>query len=138
MSLSEAIATQALWIQIWVGWIAVINLATLAALLIKPATRRFGIAVGVAFLANYLLMNWLYGQFGYVRLLGLSHILIWVPLLLYLILALRGDALTGWVRRLTQAFVITLCASLVFDIADVARWVMGERETMLPSEPADG
>ena len=138
MSLSEAIATQAIWIQIWVGWIAVINIATLAALLITPALRRDGIVVGVAFLANYLLMNWLYGQFGYVRLLGLSHILVWTPLALYLIFALRSDRLIGWVRRLTQVFVLSMGVSLVFDTVDVARWIMGEQASMLPEVPSDG
>ncbi|MEO0748173.1 MAG: hypothetical protein AAFZ10_07335 [Pseudomonadota bacterium] len=138
MSLSEAIATQATWIQIWVGWIAVINIATLAALLITPALRRNGIVVGVAFLANYLLMKWLYGQFGYVRLLGLSHILVWTPLVLYLILALRSERITRWVSRLTQVFVLSLGVSLVFDAMDVARWIMGERASMLPGTPSDG
>lgn len=132
MSLSEAIATQALWIQIWVGWLAVLNIATLAAFLISPATRRMGLVVGAVFVGNYLCMNWLYGQFGYVRLLGLSHVLFWTPLALYLAYALRGEAIMGWRRRLTQVFVISLIVSLMFDYVDVARWVMGEQGSMLP------
>lgn len=136
MSLSEAITTQALWIQIWVGVIAVLNIATLAALLFGSDTRRDGITVGIAFIANYLLMNWLYGQFGYVRLLGLSHILIWIPLTAYLVLALKGTTLTGIARRITQAFVLCMCISLVFDITDVTRWLMGDQASMLP--PSDG
>ncbi|MEL7011841.1 MAG: hypothetical protein AAFO72_01035 [Pseudomonadota bacterium] len=138
MSLSEAIATQAMWIQIWVGWLAVINIATLAALLLKPASRRDGIVVGGAFLANYLLMNRLYGQFGYVRLLGLSHVLIWTPLALYLVPAVRSERIVGWVRRLTQVFVVSMGISLIFDTVDVARWILGERASMLPEAPSDG
>ena len=138
MSLSEAIATQAAWIQIWVGWIAVINIATLAALLITPALRRDGIVVGVAVHDNFLLMKWLNGQFGYVRLLGLSHVLIWTPLALYLILALRSERIVGWVRRLTQVFVLSMGVSLIFDTVDVARWIMGEQGSMLPAAPSDG
>lgn len=134
MSLSEAIGTQAIWIQIWVGWLAVFNLGTLAALLIKSQTRRHGVVIGAAFIANYLLMNWLYGQFGYVRLLGLSHVLIWTPLALYLAVALRGDTITGWVRSLTQVFVLSMIISLGFDYVDVARWIMGARGSMLPGE----
>ncbi|MEO0750978.1 MAG: hypothetical protein AAFY25_04185 [Pseudomonadota bacterium] len=132
MSLSEAIATQALWIQLWVGWLALINIATLVALLWSPATRRDGVTVGIAFVANYLFMTWLYGQVGYVRLLGLSHVLIWTPLALYLVLALRGPSISGWVRPLTQVFVISLCLSLAFDVTDVARWLMGARGSLLP------
>ena len=132
MSLTEAIATQALWIQIWVGWLAIFNLATLAALLIKRDTRRHGIVVGAAFVANYLFMNWLYGQYGYVRLLGLSHVLIWTPLALYLIFALRGPTIRGWVRPLTQIFVGSVLISLAFDYVDVARWIMGAQGSLLP------
>ena len=132
MSLSEAIGTQALWIQIWVGWLAVINLATLAAFLISPATRRDGIVIGLAFLANYVFMSWLYGQFGYTRILGLSHVLIWTPLALYLVFALRGDAIAGWRRHLTHVFLGSLILSLAFDYVDVARWLMGARGSLLP------
>lgn len=132
MSLSEAISTQALWIQIWVGWLAAVNLATLAGLLFTKSTRRHGVIVGAAFVANYLLMNWLYGQVGYVRLLGLSHVVIWTPLAVYLILALRGEIISGWLRRLTQVFVVSILVSLAFDYVDVARWLMGAQGSMLP------
>lgn len=132
MSLSDAITTQPLWIQIWVGWLAVLNIATLAALLVKSKTRRPGTAAGLAFIANYIFMNWLYGQFGYVRLLGLSHVLIWTPLVVYLVVALRGGTITGWIRRLTQVFVVSVCMSLAFDYVDVVRWLMGARGSMLP------
>ena len=132
MSLSEAITTQATWIQIWVGWLAVLNIGTLAALLIKPASRRHGLVVGAAFVANYLFMNWLYGQYGYTRILGLSHILIWRPLMIYLMAALRGETITSWVRPLTYVFVFSMSVSLAFDILDVTRWYMGDRGSLLP------
>ncbi|MEO0772848.1 MAG: hypothetical protein AAFZ04_06665 [Pseudomonadota bacterium] len=133
MSLSEAIATQATWIQIWVGWLAVINIAALAALLIKPASRRHGLVVGAAFISNYLLMNWLYAQYGFSRILGLSHIVIWGPLMIYLMAALRGASITDWRRPLTYAFVFSMSVSLAFDIIDVTRWVMGARGSLLPA-----
>ncbi|MEL7280408.1 MAG: hypothetical protein AAFY35_00205 [Pseudomonadota bacterium] len=132
MTLSEAIGTQALWIQIWVGWLALFNIAALAALLIKRDTRPHGLVIGAAFIANYLLMNWLYNQYGYARILGLAHVLIWTPLVLYLVFALRGPTIRGWIRPLTQVFVVSMLVSLAFDYVDVARWVMGERASMLP------
>ena len=132
MSLSEAITTQALWIQIWVGWLALINIATLAALLWQPTSRRHGLVTGAIFAANYLFMNWLYAQFGYARILGLSHVILWGPLMAYLIVALRGTTITGWVRPMTYGFVFSMSVSLAFDILDVARWLMGERGSMLP------
>ncbi|MEO0369870.1 MAG: hypothetical protein AAF231_00295 [Pseudomonadota bacterium] len=134
MSLSDAIATQATWIQIWVGWLAVLNLGTLAALLITPATRRHGLVIGAAFVANYLFMNWLYAQYGYTRILGLSHVLIWGPLMIYLMAALRSDSITSWRRPLTFVFVFSMSISLAFDILDVARWFMGDQGSMLPAE----
>ncbi|MEM6589098.1 MAG: hypothetical protein AAF641_11675 [Pseudomonadota bacterium] len=132
MSLTEAIATQATWIQVWVGYLAVLNISTLAALLIKSRSRRHGLVVGAAFIANYLLMNWLYGQYGYTRILGLSHVLVWGPLMIYLMAALRGETITGWKRPLTYVFVFSMSMSLAFDIIDVTRWFMGDQASMLP------
>jgi hypothetical protein len=133
MSLSEAIATQAVWIQVWVNWLSVVTFATIAVLMIKPMTRRTGGVIAIATIANFLLMQWFYGQFGYVRLLGLAHILVWTPLALYLFFALKTDAINGWVRRFVQVFTVSICISLVFDYVDVARWLLGERGSMLPA-----
>lgn len=132
MSLSDAIATQALWIQIWVGWLAIFTYVTIGALLVQRATWRYAAVAIVATAVNFLFMRWLYGQVGYVRLLGLPHVIVWTPLALYFGSALMRQAITGWVRPVVIVFVISISASLAFDYVDVARWLLGERASMLP------
>ena len=73
-------------------------------------------------------MMWLYSQIGYVRLLGIVHIVLWTPLLVYL--WKRRDSwrvqetIAGkWVLLLFA----TITVSLLFDYADVVRYVAGDR-----------
>ncbi len=134
MTLSDAIATQAQWIQIWVMWLAIITFAALGAFLVQRKTWLYAAAVAAATAANFVVMNWLYGQVGYVRLLGLPHVLFWTPLAVYVWLGLRAGAITGWVRWVAIVLVISLIASLAFDYVDVARWVLGDRASLLPPQ----
>lgn len=73
-----------------------------------------------------ILMMVLYAKFGYARILGLGHIVAWSPAL-YMLLKSRQD----WPPKTTLArkwLILTLAVmviSLVFDITDVARYVMG-------------
>ncbi len=133
MSLSDAIATQALWIQVWVAWLAVIAFVAMGALALRPKSRQHGGVIAVATLCNYVFMQWLYAEVGYVRLLGLAHVMVWGPLALYLVLALRGEAITSWVRAVTLVFLVSICISLAFDVINLARWLLGERGALLPA-----
>ncbi len=84
MTFDEAIARQPQWVQLWILWMVGITLATFAILLFSKATRRDALVLLLVNLANALFMQWLYARLGYVRLLGLSHIIFWTPLVLYL------------------------------------------------------
>jgi hypothetical protein len=41
---------------------------------------------------------WLYDRMGYVKLLGLPHIVVWTPLAIYLVVLLRRDDLPMWLN----------------------------------------
>ncbi len=75
-----------------------------------------------------IIMMLLYAKFGYTRILGLGHIIAWIPVLYCLIKDRKswqvGQTLVGKWLALT---VCIMLVSLVFDISDVARYVMGER-----------
>lgn len=77
-----------------------------------------------------LLMSWLTGRYGFVRLLGLGH-LPFLPLWAYLFDKARdyphGDAFGTYLWIVLG--VITI--SLAFDIADVIRYIRGERAEMV-------
>ena len=79
LSLNEAMATEPIWLQ---GWILVLVVVNLAALLFIVKRRKDGgvgirlesVAIVVAFLLAAAFMGRLYEQVGYVRLLGLAHL----------------------------------------------------------------
>ncbi len=127
MSLGEAIAQQPLWLQIWVYWMVITNLAGILFVLGRVEARW---VVG-AFLVNSLFMSWLNDTQGYTRLLGLSHVVFWTPLAVFLFRRLPStEARTPfgmWIRVL----LITIVLSLVVDYIDVVRYLLGERAPLL-------
>ena len=74
------------------------------------------------------MMLWLYGLFGYQRILGLPHVIFWTPLVVFF-----------WMRRdqwrvqetfgdkwIAAVFTV-MCISLVIDYADIVRYFLGHR-----------
>ncbi|MES1945316.1 hypothetical protein PC39_14412 [Salinisphaera sp. PC39] len=109
------------WLQAWVGWMMVANTASVVFLRHREARWVLTVWIG-----NVITMMALYEAVGYVRLLGLSHVLWWTPLLAYLF-AVRGrfaqaGAFGAWARALT----VTIAVSLVIDYIDVIRYFMGD------------
>ncbi len=116
------LANQATWIVVWVYWLVFINFAAIL-FVWKRVEARWVLA---AMVVNLPLMNFLFETVGWVRLLGLSHVLVWTPLLLYL--WWRRDLIeraTLYGKYLTVLFV-TNFASLILDYHDVARHLLGD------------
>jgi hypothetical protein len=64
-------------------------------------------------------------------LLGLPHLILWVPIVVFLMAQqARGD-MTNWPRRIIWFIIAIICISLVFDFIDVARWILGERAPLV-------
>ena len=116
------ILAEPLWLVIWVGWLGSVNLASL--LFLRHVEARWVLA---AFACNLVFMTWLFGETGYNRLLGLSHVIFWTPLLIYLYRRREriptGGAFAGWVWVL----IATNAVSLLIDYVDVARYLAGDR-----------
>jgi hypothetical protein len=136
MTLADAIATQGDVLRFWVLWLSTVMLAAPLLLLVFRDTRRDGIVGLAAALAVMVSMQWLYTQVGFVRLLGLPHVVIWTPLALYLLVRLRGGRMPALARVVTWALLLSIVVSLAFDYIDVIRWLLGERGSLLPSGAA--
>ena len=54
------------------------------------------IAVLVSLAAAGAFMNWLYGEVGYVRLLGLAHVVFWGPVYGWIIWRRRAIGTASW------------------------------------------
>lgn len=79
-----------------------------------------------AWFVNIIIILTLYGTFGYVRLLGLSHILVWTPLMIYLLRERKPFGQENWAGRYLHWFMIMATISLAFDYVDLARYFMGD------------
>jgi len=115
-------------------WLFFLNAVFLAALLFPLQPLTIGVLVAYV-AAGPLLAAFMIRQRGLTRLLGVAHIVPWVPLAGYLLLRLAGDAAGPRLNLDTHgalyAYVLLLLGTvsicLAFDIYDVVRWLRGER-----------
>ena len=127
MTLMEAVGQQAAWIEWWLNWMLVALVLLPLVLLIWPASRWAGIATIVSLVLSALTIGWMYDQMGYVRLLGLPHLLFFTPVLIYLIAVMRRPDTPAWPKRIMAVVALTMAVSLAFDVVDVLRWMLGDR-----------
>ncbi len=126
MTLDEAMADQAAWLSIWLPILMFGSLAIPALLLIWKSSRLAGLAGIVATLLSFVTISWMYEQLGFVKLLGLPHVLFYTPVVIYFIARLRSGELPKYARWLMIASLLILLISLAFDYIDVARYLLGE------------
>lgn len=127
------------WVKIWLFFLNAVFLACLA-FLYDPAAY----VIAAAYLAcGPLLTVIAYRQRGLTRMLGIAHIVPWLPLTAYLGLRLGGE-LAG--PRVTAAgdaglfaylvlVLVTVAVCLAFDFYDLARWLRGERAVIGSAAP---
>jgi hypothetical protein len=127
MTLSEAIAQQPQWVQYWLN-VLIFGIVLLPiTLLIWKQTRLTAIVTIAASVLAGFGVSWLYDRLGYVKLLGLPHIVLWTPLAMYLYGQIRRQDMPMWARRILIVVLAVFLVSLAFDYVDVARYVLGER-----------
>ena len=107
--------------RLWVLWLMTINTACIFYLSQRPAK-----IVGIVWLGNIATMMTMYWLFGYVRLLGLSHVIWWTPLFIWLIpFAFRARA-SGSYGIWLGLLILSDVTSLLIDYIDVIRYVLGD------------
>ena len=128
MSLMDAIAaTKPAWVTWWLNWLLVGAFILPLVLLIWKRSRKVGAITFVVSVVAGLLVNWMYQQMGYVRLLGLPHIVLWTPLALYLYYSARQPDMPKSARYILWVVLLTILVSLAFDYTDAIRWLLGDR-----------
>lgn len=119
-SLMGHILAQPGWLVAWVLWMMAVNLASVAWVATRVEARW--VLLGFALAAG--IMQVLFWAAGYVRLLGLAHVLAWTPLVVYL--ARRWPRLEPGAYRAWVGLVLaTDVASLLIDYTDVLRYLLG-------------
>ncbi len=115
------IAQEPWWLSSWVYWLIAINSLSL----FFAFTRNEAHWVLTAWLGNLLVMPMLFEAVGYVRLLGLTHIIFWTPLVTYL-WRQRSEFGNSWSGRYLWVVLATNSASLIIDYIDVVRYFLGD------------
>lgn len=115
------IAQEPWWLSSWVYWLIAINSLSL----FFAFTRNEAHWVLTAWLGNLVMMPMLFDAVGYVRLLGLTHIVFWTPLVIYL-WRQRSTFGNSWSGRYLWVVLVTNTASLIIDYIDVVRYLLGD------------
>jgi hypothetical protein len=131
MSFSEAVSQMPAPIRLWVLWLTIAMIVTPVLLAPWRATRRDAVIIAVASMFVIAGMYALHATAGFVRLLGLVHVVVWTPLAVHLARRLRRGRQPITPRIVTGIFLVSICLSLVFDYVDVARWLLGDRAPMV-------
>jgi hypothetical protein len=132
MPFNEAMFTLASgWQTVWLYWMSFAIIVTPLVLVFSKATRLDAVIVLLTNIAMLVGMGWVYEQIGYVRLMGIVHVILWTPLFIYLFLRAKNGEMPLLCRLVIWMFVATLAVSLVFDYTDVARYLLGERDSMI-------
>lgn len=135
MTLEEALAAQPAWLGLWLNWMLVGAFFLPLALFIWKPTRLAAVLAIVTGILSALGVGMLYDQWGYVKLLGLPHILLWTPFALYLVHLLRRG-LEPWPRLIVIVILATILISLAFDYTDALRYLLGNRAPLEGTVPS--
>lgn len=85
----------------------------------------------LAMMGSMIVMLAIYSKYGFVRLLGLGHILFWVPFVIWNLFRLsEPSALNSDFKIWLIAVSVFNSLSLLLDFADVIRFFKGEKSQM--------
>ena len=123
MTMNEHMMAQPLWLVIWLMIMGGLHIAAIP-LAFRDWRPRMMV---IAMVLNLIFMSALFHKYGYTRILGLSHVIFWTPLLAYLWKTRKAHPERIWIGRFVKVAMVVIFISLVFDYTDVIRYVLGDR-----------
>ena len=136
MSLTQAMSEFGpSWLQIWIPLLMLGGFVAPFILLIWGKSRMIGAISLVASIIAAVAIDYMYKQIGYVKLLGLAHVIIWTPLIVYLIIQRRREDLPVWPKRIITFMIVIIGLSLVFDYVDALRYFLGNTTPLVTHTP---
>jgi len=109
----------------WVVWVGLLMAVNMIAPFFFMATLEAKVVLATM-MASAGLMMFIFAQKGFVRLLGLGHIL-WVPLIVWLLGRMNFEAPASVFEQWLLTVIVLNGLSLVIDAVDVFRYLKGER-----------
>ena len=128
IELNKQILTMKFPWNLWVGLLAMVNMVG-GLVFIKTLEGQMAL---LGLMAAFVIMWVIYAKKGFVRLLGLGHLVAWPPLMVwYAQVILEGDT-AGWFFYWLASMLVFNSISLAIDLVDVVRYSLGERQPMTP------
>ncbi len=123
---SQQSADQPVLMTIWLRWLVLVNIIP-ALIFVRQVQARWVLGA-VAFIA---VVNVPLGMmFGFGKALAIPHLIVWIPLIIYLAQEWRNGQIKntpifkGWIA----AVMITNLISVIFDIRDGTQFLLGDTE----------
>jgi len=126
MTMNEHMLASPTWVVVWMGIMGLLHIIAIP-LAFKDWRPRWML---IAMAANLVFMSGLFHKFGYSRILGLSHVIFWTPLLAYLWKNRNKNPEREWIGRFVKVAIAIIFISLLFDYTDVIRYILGDRAVM--------
>ena len=123
MTMQEHMLSQPLWLVFWIMVMVGIHVVAVP-LAFKDMRPRVMV---IAMILNGIFMSALFSKFGYTRILGLSHVIFWTPVLAYLWKTRHAHPERIWIGRFLRVSMAVIFISLLVDYVDVIRYVLGDR-----------
>ena len=115
----------------WNLWVAVMGIANMAFGILYFAMPEGKLTLA-ALMGSFVVMTVIFSKFGFVRLLGLGHVLFWTPLCIWLLARVQDgqyDSASG-LKTWVYCVLVVNILSLLIDYADVFRYLRGERSVL--------
>lgn len=134
-TLGAAIGTEPMWLQAWVMTMVLVHLLALLFVVGREQQQwRFRVeplAILLSFVVAAVIMSWMYQRVGYVRLLGLAHLVAWGPVYAWILLSRQHFPLATLYGKYIHLYLLVAGLSLVVDAVDVIRYLAGDGELFL-------
>ena len=109
----------------WVLWLGLLVLVNLGGGVYFIRTMEGQLAL-VCMMAAFMIMWVIYAQKGFVRLLGLGHLIAWTPQMVFYSQSV-GSTAGGFRYWITSVLILNgIC--LLIDFVDVVRYSLGDRQ----------
>jgi hypothetical protein len=118
--------------RLWLIALAAVNMTSLYFINTTEARVVFGV-----FMISMMIMTGIYYRLGFVRILGLGHVL-WIPMAIWLWTRLdQTQPLNSTFKYWMLIVIVMNTISLVMDAVDVVRYIKGDRKPYYTLEKMD-
>jgi hypothetical protein len=110
--------------NLWVGLQALVNMVG-GLIFIRTLEGQMALA---CLMLSFLIMWGIYVQKGFVRLLGLGHLIAWSPMMVWFGNVIAQGNAEGWFEYWLISVLVINGLSMMIDFVDVVRYSLGDRQ----------